>query len=459
MPILSRRTFLELASASLLCGCSAEGPFGGPDFPVLAFSDVHFNPVYDPKLVPALDAADASQWDSIFKTSLLTTPSAAGADTNYPLFVRALESLRQNMGTSPFLLYTGDLLGHGISYYYPLYTGNTSPAAMQAFTNKAVTFVTQQIRSAVGSIPVFFAVGNCDSYTGYGPDSGFLANTADAYYSQLLNSSVDHPSFLTSFKTGGYYSAEPKGTRIMVIGLNTIQFSPLVQNSDGSENNAAAVDAELAWFDAQLASAKTAGKKVWLLMHAPPGADEGTTAKSIAANGHLASATMMWEPNYQATFMQVLSKYPGVIAMTLAGHTHMDEFRIMSAGNVLEIVPGISPVFGNDPAFKVFTMDSATLAPADYSSFNYDLSTMPSAFSNYYKFSEAYPSKGSLDSSLEPLCPALVTSSSLQSRYRGYYYSGNNAANPITNTNWAVYWAGIDNMWAQDLTNAVNAYS
>jgi hypothetical protein len=245
----------------------------------------------------------------------------------------------------------------------------------------------------------------------------------------------------------------------MVIGLNTIQFSPLVQNKDGSENNAVAVDAQLAWFDTQLAAAQAAGKKVWLLMHVPPGADEGTTAKSVDATGHLASSTMMWESNYQATFLQTVAKYPGVIALTLAGHTHMDEYRIMSAGNVVEVVPGVSPCFGNDPAYKVFTMDGASFAPADYSAFNYDLTTMPAQFNSYYKYSEAYPLKGSLSSSLQLLCPELVTSSALQSFYRGHYYSGNNAANPITDTNWPAYWAGIDNMWAQNLTNAVNSYS
>jgi sphingomyelin phosphodiesterase acid-like 3 len=306
---------------------------------------------------------------------------------------------------------------------------------------------------------VMFAVGNCDSYTGYGPDSVFLSNNANSYYSNLLNGTADHQAFLASFSAGGNYSAEPAGTNLMVIGLNTIEFSPLVQNSDGSENNAVAVGAQLAWFDLQLAAAQRAGKKVWLLMHAPPGGDEGTTAKSVSGAGHLASPTMMWEPNYQATFLDAVAKYPGVIALTVAGHTHMDEYRIMSAGNLVEIIPGVSPCFGNDPAYRVFAMDGSSLAPTDYSAFNYDLTKMPAQFNSYYKCSEVYPLEGSLGSSLESMCPQLATSSALQGLYRGHYYSGNNAASPITNANWPVYWAGIDNMWAEDLTNAVNSYS
>jgi sphingomyelin phosphodiesterase acid-like 3 len=98
------------------------------------------------------------------------------------------------------------------------------------------------------------------------------------------------------------------------------------------------------------------------------------------------------------------------------------------------------------------------LAPTDYSSFNCDLSKPQSQFNAYYKYSEKYALSGSLGSSLEQLNPKLVTSSALQALYRGYYYSGNNAACPINDTNWPVYWGGIGKMWAQDLTNAVNSY-
>jgi hypothetical protein len=461
MPYLSRRAFLELAGAGLICGCSdANSVTGSANYPVLAFSDLHFNPLYDqtPALLAALIAADASQWASIFATSAQTAPSAPGADTNYPLLVLALASIRKTLGGCPLILYTGDLLGHAISSNLTKYTGISDPTVIQEFSDKTVTFVTQQIRSAVGDIPVMFAVGNCDSYTGYGPDSSFLAHSANCFYTNMLNKSTDQAAFLATFTAGGYYSAEPAGTNVMVIGLNTIQCSPLVQNKDGSENNAAAVDAELAWFDSRLADAMAAGKKVWLLMHAPPGADEGTTAKDVATNGHLASSTMMWEPNYQATFMTILAKYPGVVALTLAGHTHMDEYRVMPSGNVVEIVPGISPCFGNNPAYKVFAIDRFTLTPADYRSFNYDLTTIPSQFSAYYRYSDVYPLKGSLERSLGLLCPDLVTNSVLQTSYREHYYSGNNTFNSITNTNWPVYWGGIEHMWAQDLTNAVNSY-
>jgi sphingomyelin phosphodiesterase acid-like 3 len=316
---LSRRTFIEfasLASAGLIGGCGGTAPANGSkDFPVLVFSDVHFQPFINPllpsnkpnpatvvaniALVTQLDAADVSQWPAIFggaANATNSTPSAPGTDTNYALLTLALTSIKQNLGTSPAVLFTGDFLGHAIDQLYPLYSANKSSAEAAAFVDKTLTFVLQQIRAACGDVPVLFAVGNCDSYTGYGPDSTFLANNASQLYSTLLSGAAEEQDFLSTFTAGGYYAAEPLGKNLMVISLNTMPFSPLVQASgDASETDEAAVDAELAWFDSKLAAAQAAGQNVWLLMHAPPGADEATTANNITSAGHLAAATMMWE--------------------------------------------------------------------------------------------------------------------------------------------------------------------
>jgi len=458
MPQLSRRAFLELAGAGVLCGCSSTTNFTGSNSTVIALSDIHFNPFYDPTLFQSLDASDVSDWKGIFAASTVTAPSLAGADTNYPLFVLALDSISKNLGTSQAVLYTGDLLGHGIAQYYAKYSGSTDSASIVAFTNKTAAFVMQQIRAAVGGLPVLFAVGNCDSYTGYGPDSTFLANTAELFYAQFLQGSVDHQAFLSSFNSGGYYCAEPLGSNLRVISLNTIMCSPLVQSPAGSESTLSAVTAEMAWLDAQLASAQAAGQKVWLLMHAPAGADEGTIAKSISSSGQIASATMMWVDDYQTMFMKVLAKYPGVITLTLAGHTHMDEYRILSQGNTLEVIPGISPCFGNNPAYKIFTYAQDTLLPTDYRVLNYSLLTLPAQFNRYYTFSQAYALPWDLPDSLARLQPLLASDSIKQMLYRSRFFSGNDAKNLITDANWPVYWGGIEAMTPQDLINAVDTY-
>jgi len=104
-----------LVNICLICGCGSETSTNSSNnFPAVVFSDVHFNPFYDPTLFQALVNADVGEWEGIFQTSSKKTPSAWGSDTNYPSLVLALSSIRQNLGTSPLIIYTGDILGHGI---------------------------------------------------------------------------------------------------------------------------------------------------------------------------------------------------------------------------------------------------------------------------------------------------------------------------------------------------------
>jgi hypothetical protein len=444
------------------------------NFQVVVFSDVHINPFYDPDqaLFEKLVSADAGGWADIFKTSAVTSLPVWGNDTNYPLFALTLSNISKNRGASPLIIFTGDILGHSFAqkFYAHYYNGQAVPAspdpaavaAMQDFADKTVDFFTKQVRASVGNIPVMFAVGNNDSYADQGPDSTFLANTAKSYYNNFLKGAVDQQQFLDTFTSGGYYSADLPGTNLRVIGLNTIPFSPSYPVGDTSS----AVAAELDWLDSRLASATVAGKKVWLLMHIPPGANTLATAPTVDGNGHIAAATMQWKPEYQTRFLQILANYPGLMALSLAGHTHMDEYRIMSTSGVLEITPSISPRNGNNPAFKVFSFSGETFEPTDYRSLNYDLATNPEQFDGYYTFSTAYTVQGLLNDSLAQLFPVLVTNSSKQGLYRGEYYSGHNSPNsiadihfnPITDTNWPVFWCGIGKMGEQEFTNCVNTY-
>ena len=476
-------SLLGFASICLWFGCGASTntiPTNANRFPVVVFSDLHFNPFYDPTLFttnPTLcTTADPSQWAAIFQTSAITTPSTWGTDTNYPLLVLALSSIKQNLGASPLIIYTGDLIGHrfaGLFYKYCENNDTSQVAAMQSFTDKTVAFVAQQIRASVGNLPVMFAIGNIDSYTGYGPDSTFLSNTADTFYSQFVNGSVDHQTFLNTFTSGGYYSAQPFGTHLVVIGLNTNVFALGVPG-----DNDAAVAAELAWLDSTLAAAQAAGQKVWLLMHVPPGANTVTTAGSLV-NGQIVSGTMMMYQSYQASFLQILAKYPGVITMTLGAHTHMDEYRILSPSIVLDEVPAITPCFGENPAYKVFTLTQNTLTPTDYRSLSYDLAALPlpPQFNNYYTFSAAYSMTGPLSASLTQLYPQLATNIALgpaqppnaqQALYIGQYNSGNTAWNvnanptvlwnPVTLATWPVFVCGIGKMGQLDFEDCVNSY-
>jgi sphingomyelin phosphodiesterase acid-like 3 len=239
----SRCFWLLLVVPSVLpmLGCSdANVPV--PDssaYQVVTVSDLHFNPLYDPSLYSALVAADASQWASIFQSSKVTSPTGGGTDTNYPLLVLTLTDMKLHMGASSVVLFTGDLLGHYIPENFSCAYNKvalpptkcpalppTAATAMQQFIDKTFAFVAGQIRASVGDAPVIYVPGNIDTYqvAGMGPDSNFLTNNAATVYNQFLNGIVDRQTFLSTFTSDGYYSAQPLGSQLLIIGLNSNSF-------------------------------------------------------------------------------------------------------------------------------------------------------------------------------------------------------------------------------------------
>jgi hypothetical protein len=224
--------------------------------------------------------------------------------------------------------------------------------------------------------------------------------------------------------------------------------------------------AELAWLNSQLASAQKAGQKVWILMHVPPGADaQGTSSKApISSDVDDSTVSMMWDSNTQDAFLKILGNYPHLLTLTLAGHTHMDEFRVLPTGDVVEQLPGISPCFGNNPAYKVLTISADTLTPTDYQSFDYDLPTMPPHFSRLYRFSTTYGAPPTLQTALQQLYRRLDEAPGDRDTYTFFYTSGSTSLNPATakpwnpinHQNWPIFSCTIGKISEQDYLGCVH---
>jgi hypothetical protein len=217
------------------------------------------------------------------------------------------------------------------------------------------------------------------------------------------------------------------------------------------------------------------------MMHVPPGANTTETAQYAAKNaapspGVDDEAAMMWQAQYQAEFMLILEKYPGLIAMGITGHTHMDEFRVLPTGDVLFGIPGISPVFGNNPAFKIFTIAQASQMPMDYQTINYNLAALPAPaqYSSFYTFSTAYGATAgtTLASSTQQLYPQLTSSAAATASFINYYDAGNSASfayptgsgtsipipwNMANTKNWPLFSCGFSQMDEPDYVDCVNS--
>jgi len=450
-------------------------------FNIPVFSDLHFNPFFDPSLFSRLFNSPPEAWQGIFESS--TAPAVQwGEDTDYPLLRLTLDAVSLNLGTSPVVFYTGDLLGHNFAdQFKSLYSGpGNVDELMEEFANKTVSFLTEQIRAAARNLPVLFTMGNCDSYVGLGPTAEYLSANAAAYRSLLgpmsPGSSIHCGNFDSTFKAGGYYAVDFPEMNLVIISLNTIAFS-----TDADKTTAQVVKNELLWFKDQSMAARAAGKRIWLLMHVPPGVVLSDTAGKINANGLISAndVSMMWKDantnppiDTQSAFLEIISHMASYIDLTLAGHTHMDEYRTMFISNSLLITPGITPYFSNNPAFKILNFNSPNgIWPTNYDALNCDLAAVGDArkFKPSYTFWKTYvkPSpEEAIDRSLRELTPELKTDASRQQSYRENYYSGHNPPPPtnnadpvpITDQNWPVFWSGIENLDREEFVEAANDY-
>ena len=131
---MTRRNFLlysvgavagSMFLGTMNTGCGSGSNIAADPFPVLVFSDVHFDPLYDGTLFQNLVNKDISLWPAIFQGSSTTTPSAWGTDTNYPLLASALSSISQNVGACPFVIFSGDILCHFLAQRF--YVANGTP--------------------------------------------------------------------------------------------------------------------------------------------------------------------------------------------------------------------------------------------------------------------------------------------------------------------------------------------
>ncbi|MBV9756774.1 MAG: hypothetical protein JO047_06945 [Alphaproteobacteria bacterium] len=207
--------------------------------------------------------------------------------------------------------------------------------------------------------PVLPVPGNNDAGCGdyqLQPEGPFLRDTLPVMRT-LLRSGLAAEFAGDWSALGSYNVAHPTLARIRVVFANTVFFSRSYRNACGSGGDPAAQ--VLAWLRAQLERARRDGGKIWLIYHIPPGIDAFATASKHRCPE---TAVPMWEAADASRFAALAHEYADVIAASFAGHTHRDEFRLTGPpgrrdGFVL-VVPALSPIFGQNPAFQVFGYDA-----------------------------------------------------------------------------------------------------
>jgi sphingomyelin phosphodiesterase acid-like 3 len=354
--------------------------------PVLMLSDIHFDPFADPTLVSKLAAADVKAWPAILDappkpavaaayTQLQKTCGARGSDTNESLFKGSLAAEHAQIPAPLFITVSGDLMAHKFDCRYKTLVPKGSEADASAFAAKTVTYVVQRLHSTFPKTPIYFALGNNDSgCKDYNEDenSAYLKADGKVFSAAVLND-ANAKSVLKDFSALGDYAVQLpapfRNTRLLV--MQDLFEAKTYAHCDGKPSDVESTE-QMAWLHKQLDEARSRNEHVWVMAHIPPGVDAYNTAKKAIANKDSAACAYGKPEMFLANedFADTLGDYADVISFVLLGHTHMDEMRLFTSksGRIIpgKLVPSISPVNGNTPAFTVAKVNPESATLMDY---------------------------------------------------------------------------------------------
>jgi sphingomyelin phosphodiesterase acid-like 3 len=372
---------------------------------VVMLSDIHFDPFHDPSKFAALRDAPVTAWAALLSkpdsatqphafVSLQEACRAKGIDTDWPLLASSLKAADHIPNDPLFVTLSGDLMAHAFKCRFETLAPSAGPAAYAEFAEKTIAFVSLELRLSFPHAPIYIALGNNDSGCGdyhETPDSDFLREVAKAVASDVP--ADDKAPVLRLFPHEGDYSVLlPKPmqqTRLIVL---QDMFQSTRYKTCSGLTDVAPSKTQIAWLAQQLAGARNAGEHVWVMTHIPPGVD------SYASFHH---GNNVCSGDSPALFLssegmaKTLEQYGDTVRLIILAHTHNDEMRLLPAshGDAIpaKLVPSISPVHGNNPAFTVAEINPHTATLIDYSVYSAGNQTgIGTQWFLEYRYSTAY---------------------------------------------------------------------
>ncbi|HTB33440.1 MAG TPA: hypothetical protein VK842_01130 [bacterium] len=337
------------------------GP-AGPQGAALLLSDLHFDPLVEPALAPALAASPIQAWDAILGRGQARAFPGYSDDCNWLLWRSTLAQLPKTGLRYDVGLLMGDFLAHDFDKKYRRALGE-DPAAYRAFVAKTLAYLDWSLGRALPGTPLVWALGNNDSDCGnYGlePGGAFLRTQARAWATVAAD-----PAAQADFAAGGYCDLGLPGQAGRVIVLNTVVWAREYNNPCGRPGADPGKE-ELAWLARRLDLDQAAGRPVTLIMHIPPGTNAFGAALGLPVQ-------TFYRPEIQGPFLDLARRHAGLIRMAYAGHTHFDDFKVYEPGGApalaVHLAPSVGPNHGNNPSFQVVLYDRATAAPLDLATY------------------------------------------------------------------------------------------
>jgi sphingomyelin phosphodiesterase acid-like 3 len=408
-------------------------------------SDLHLDPFHDPAKLGALRRAPITEWpkildkpDSATQLSIFTELQRAcgirGADSTWGLVQASLHEATQREPTPLFITVSGDLLAHGFDCRFHRLAPSATPGEVSAFAEKTVAFVAQQLHAAFPRSPTYFALGNNDSGCGdyrEAPNSRFLKSVALSFAANLADPR-NRASLASTFPHLGDYSialpSPVRNTRLIV--LQDIFQSAHYLGCDARPDSALA-DEQITWLRRQLTEARAAGQQVWVMAHIPPGVDVyGTYHRYLFAPGQACSVKQPQMFLSSEALGDTIAEFSGIVRLAIFAHTHMDEIKSIQGADgavPVKIVPSISPINGNEPAFVVAQVAPDTATLKDYEVYSAS-SAQGTSWGREYRYSAVYGLPDFSAASVKQLTSQLIDDKSGEEEtsraYERYFLTG-----------------------------------
>ncbi len=451
---LNRLRFVAELGAGLAlaaCGSSNTVPSrSGLSRTGLILTDIHFNPLADASIANDLAQTPIAGWDAVFGNSPTIAYSPYHNDTNFPLLQSVLTAMKAQAPNPDIVFIPGDFLAHYLQLFFNRSMTNNTQADYVAFVNKTEQYLALKLSQTFPNAQFAITLGDWDTPCANDtfPGGAFLASFATAW-NAAVNRFQGAPAFQTTFSAGGYYSTafpiDPKG-RLVV--LNTLPWSTgyAATGCEAGDNNLAVT--ELAWLTNELAQARSLGQHVWILGHIPPG---------VGAFGIECSKpfTPFYVETYASQLYALFAEYRDTVTFGIFGHEHMDDYRVSrdSSGNLLfgmKIIPSVSPLDGNNPAFVQFTYDSTAGAISDATTWyltNLPSATTaaPGAWEAEYSFNATYGQRAMDSNGLAGAVNNILTQPGAQASFMRYFPSSNPAPLPA-GSSFAPYGCAFTNL-------------
>ena len=435
-------TALALAGGLIASVPSGRGAEGSGTFVVI--TDLHFNPFDPPELATALAMSAPAAWQATFTSANNQAMSRIGEDTNHALLASSLGAFAKAAANADFAIVPGDFLAHEfeVKASKALGVAPTSQAAGDMAV-KTTLFVADALADALAGKPAIIALGNNDSSCGdyrIEPGGSYLAATRETVR-RLVGAERLEPDFDKTYAAGGYYAARhPTVPNGLIVVLNDVLWSTKYRDACGTDGRAAA-QAMLDWLRDRLTLQRAAGGRVWMVHHIPWGIDPYSTINAKASTCPAKVVPFLQEP-FASELLALLAENRDVLQASFSGHIHFDDYRLLidERGTVIgvdKVTPAISPIFGQNPGFQVFTYDRWSGAPSDFSTWylaNPGEAPRIADWQLEYTFTKAYGQPHYSPDAVETVWKAMSNDSAVQDTYRRLYNVGRGALDAGTLT-------------------------